>query len=116
MSLFTYLFGKGYKGGPDFNLERTHYYDLNGIELEMTVPDSNIVFAPSNQPPTFPFKSPGWFEANCKQLANHFYIGIEDRRHVGLYRPILYLKALYPSTHSQSTLRFADRCQRFDCV
>ena len=77
MSIFTYLFGKGYKGGPDFNLERTHYYDLNGIELEMTVPDSNIVFAPSDQPPTFPFKSPGWFEDNCKQLANHFYIGIE---------------------------------------
>ena len=74
MSLFTYLFGKGYKGGPDFNLERTHYYDLNGIELEMTVPDSNIVFAPSDQSPTFPFKSPGWFEANRRQLANHFYV------------------------------------------
>ena len=74
MSLFTYLFGKGYKGGPDFNLERTHYYDLNGIELEMTVPDSNIVFAPSSAPPLYPFKLSGWFEANCEQSANHFYV------------------------------------------
>lgn len=73
MSLFTYLLGKGYKGGPDFNLEHTHYYDLNGIELEVTVPDSNIVFAPSDQR-AFPFKLPGWFEANCEQSANHFYV------------------------------------------
>ena len=31
MSLFTYLFGKGYKGGPDFNLERTHYYGAHPL-------------------------------------------------------------------------------------
>jgi hypothetical protein len=33
MSFFTYIFGKGYTGGPDFSDLETFHFDLDGQEF-----------------------------------------------------------------------------------
>ncbi len=42
MKLFTYLFGKGFTGGPDFSRLETFRFDLDGIDLQLTLPESNV--------------------------------------------------------------------------
>lgn len=74
MSQLSYIFGKKFKGGPDFRLESTHHYDLNGIDLEITAPDSNVVFDTSKNESHFPFKIPGWFDSNFRQSSNHRFV------------------------------------------
>ena len=74
MSQLDFLFGKKFKGGPDFRLNRTYNYDLDGIDLEVTVPDSNIQSASGEAVSQFPFRRPGWFDEHCQQLSNHFYV------------------------------------------
>ena len=74
MSFLTYLFGKGFKGGPDFNLNQTHTVNLNGIQLEVTLPETNLMVAPSPNIQDFPFKQEGWFDQHSRQLWNHHYV------------------------------------------
>lgn len=76
MKLFSYLLGNGFAGGPDFNLNQSIYFDLNGIELEITIPDSNILLTPSKPVESIPFNKSHWFENNCSQLSNHFYVHV----------------------------------------
>jgi hypothetical protein len=74
MSFFTYVFGKGYTGGPDFSKLETFSFDLEGNALTVTVPASNIALPRGEISVNIPFRSPGWFDEHCRQQANHFYI------------------------------------------
>jgi hypothetical protein len=76
MRLFTYLFGKGFTGGPDFSKLETFRFDLDGAELNLTLPKSNVSIPLGEININFPFRSPGWFENHCEQLANHFYVSV----------------------------------------
>jgi hypothetical protein len=70
---WTYIFGRGYTGGPDFELNESYQLDLDGITLEATLPRDNVVCSGIAQPVNFPFRSSGWFDTHCKQTSNHFY-------------------------------------------
>ena len=76
MSFFTYLFGKGYTGGADFSRFETFRFDLEGKQLSLSVPGSNVALSHAEMNINLPFRSPGWFEAHCEQQANHFYITV----------------------------------------
>jgi hypothetical protein len=72
MSFFTYVFGKGYTGGPDFNQLETFRFELEDAELSLTLPKTNVAIPIGNIVVNHPFRSPGWFDENCEQMANHF--------------------------------------------
>ncbi len=74
MKLITYLFGKGYTGGPDFNRLKSFHFDLEGSELELTLPESSSTLPQGEININFPYLSDGWFDHNSEQQANHFYI------------------------------------------
>jgi hypothetical protein len=76
MRLFTYLFGKGFTGGPDFSKLETFRFDLDGAELNLTLPKSNVSIPLGEININFPFRSPGWFDNHCSQLWNHFFVSI----------------------------------------
>ncbi|MFA7617930.1 MAG: hypothetical protein WC012_02685 [Thiohalomonadaceae bacterium] len=76
MSFFTYVFGKGYTGGPDFSTLETFRFDLDGAELRLSVPPSNTALPRGEININLPFRSPGWFEAHCEQQANHFHVRV----------------------------------------
>ena len=67
VNFLTYVFGKGFTGGPDFRLNQTETVNLNGILLEVTLPESNILAAPSSPVREFPFKQEGWFDAHSRR-------------------------------------------------
>ncbi len=73
MSFLTYIFGKGYTGGPDFSQLESFSFDLEGIELRVTVPKRRIALARKDWSDSLPFRSPGWFDHHCEQQNNHFY-------------------------------------------
>ena len=76
MSFFTYVFGKGYTGGPDFSRFEKFRFDLEGMQLSLSVPGSNVALPHAEMNINLPFRSPGWFEDHCEQQANHFYITV----------------------------------------
>ncbi len=76
MSFFTYVFGKGYTGGPDFSKLETFRFDLEGAELRLSVPASNTALPRGEININLPFRSPGWFDAHRRQQANHFYVNV----------------------------------------
>ena len=79
MSFFTYVFGKGYTGGPDFSKLETFRFDLEGINLTLSAPKSNFAVPRGEMNINLPFGSPGWFDAHCRQLANHFFVIVFGR-------------------------------------
>jgi hypothetical protein len=76
MSLITYLFGKGFTGGPDFNQLETFYFELEDAELSLTLPKSNVSIPLDNIGVNYPYRSPGWFDDQCEQLWNQFYVRV----------------------------------------
>jgi hypothetical protein len=76
MNFFTYVFGKGYTGGPDFSRLESFRFDLEGIGLTLSVPASNIALPWGEININLPFRSPGWFDAHCEQQANHFHVKV----------------------------------------
>jgi hypothetical protein len=73
MSFLTYFFGKGYTGGPDFSKLETLRFDLEGNDLSITIPATNIALPRGEISVNIPFRSPGWFDKHCRQMWNHFY-------------------------------------------
>jgi hypothetical protein len=76
MSLITYLFGKGFTGGPDFNKLETFYFELEDTELSLTLPKTNVDIPHGEIGINFPFRSPGWFDEQSRQIGNHFYVRV----------------------------------------
>jgi hypothetical protein len=76
MSLFRYPFGKSFTGGPDFNQLETFYFELEDAELSLTLPKTNIDIPLGKIGINYPFRSPGWFEDQSRQLWNNFYVSI----------------------------------------
>ena len=74
--MMAYLFGKGFKGGPDSRLNRNHHCNLSGIDFEITLPDSNVVISEPEKAVNIPFKSSGWFNNNCEQTSNHCFVSL----------------------------------------
>jgi hypothetical protein len=76
MSFLTYVFGKGYTGGPDFSKLETFRFDLEGNTLSVTTPISNIALPQGEININTPFRSSGWFDNHCLQQANHFFVRV----------------------------------------
>ncbi len=76
MSFFTYVFGKGYTGGPDFNQMETFRFELEDAQLSLNLPKTNVDIPIGEIGINYPFRSPGWFDDNCKQMWNHFYVSV----------------------------------------
>lgn len=91
MSVLWNIFGSGFKGGPDFNLNRTLRVTLNDIELELSIPDSNIAQGEDIHAPKILLEQEGWFEQHCSQLANHYFFPMAARRwvYIGPFRKVL---------------------------
>jgi hypothetical protein len=76
MNFFTYVFGKGYSGGPNFSKLETLHFDLEGNALSVTIPATNIALPRGEINVNTPFRSPGWFDEHCRQMWNHFYVRV----------------------------------------
>jgi hypothetical protein len=79
MSFLTYVFGKGYTGGPNFSTLETFRFDLEGIKLSLSLPKSNFPVPRDEMNINLPFRSSGWFDTHCEQMWNHFYVMLVGR-------------------------------------
>lgn len=76
MSFFTYVFGKGYTGGPDFSQLKTFQFEFEDAYLNVTLPRSNVTISHGEIGINYPYRSSGWFDERCEQLANHFSVHV----------------------------------------
>jgi hypothetical protein len=74
--LWTYVFGRGFTGGPGLASDEHFSLDLDGIALEVSLPPSNVVVDDMSQRVNFPYRSQGWFEREQRQSSNHFYVSL----------------------------------------
>ncbi|WP_444996310.1 hypothetical protein [Aliikangiella sp. IMCC44359] len=80
---------RGFKGGPDFSncIEVTAI--LEDWQLNLTVPNTNIVTEEEPQNINYPFKQAGWFEATSKWSCQHRYVPIDTQ--LWYYLPMNFL-------------------------
>ena len=67
---------QGFAGGPDFSNLHKLTFALEEYRLELMLPYSNIVSQEQPKQINFPFRAPGWFEANAKQDWHHYGVHI----------------------------------------
>lgn len=75
--MLTRLFKrKPYHGGPLFESQSSYSFDLEGTELELTVPASTWVMKEPPRMLNLPFLNVGWFDAHCERLNIHDFISV----------------------------------------
>lgn len=86
-------FWRGFVGGPDFNRCITHRFQLEDKQLSITIPDSNVVAAPSTLNTYFPHNSSVWFKQNTRESYDqHLYVHMITEN--WMYMPVI---AVLPS-------------------
>lgn len=70
MKLFNF-FTKKFKGGPDFNKNRSYLFLLDNIKLNITLPVSNINTTESPREVNIPFNRLDFFEQNSERERQH---------------------------------------------
>ena len=95
MNLFKLIkaYLRGFVGGPDFTRGINHRFILEGMQLTINLPDSNVVTAPSTLNVNFPHSSTSWFAEHAKVYRQHSFVRIITEN--WMYMPPI---ALFPSS------------------
>lgn len=95
MNIFKLMkaYWRGFVGGPDFTRDISHRFILEGKQLTIKVPDSNVVAAPSPVDVSFPHSSINWFAKQAKTYDQHCYVHMMTEN--WMYMPPI---ALFPSS------------------
>ncbi|WP_426356832.1 hypothetical protein ACPUVO_10055 [Pseudocolwellia sp. HL-MZ19] len=81
-------FWRGFVGGPELKFNMTHKFNLENKQLSITLPDSNVMAAPSSVDVHFPYSSKSWFENNTEESPDqHIYVHVFTEN--WMYLPVI---------------------------
>lgn len=84
---------RGFVGGPDLHQSITRRFLLEGKQLSINIPDSNIVALPNADDKYYPHTSLTWFNEHAKIYDQHKYVHIYTKN--WMYMPPI---AIFPSS------------------